>query len=85
MSLLNQKWNIGSFRNQTSLAFPQVPSEKFCGFLHSVKAREDRRGSPTYLNTFNLTSHQSSLVTFLTIVDRLQFSPLRCYFWHSVC
>ena len=50
MSLLNQKWNIGSFRNQTSLAFPQVPSEKFHGFLHSVKAREDRRGSPTYLS-----------------------------------
>ena len=52
MSLLNQKWDMGSFRNQTSLAFPQGPAEKFHGFLHSVKARVGRRGSPAYLNTF---------------------------------
>lgn len=50
MSLLNQKWDISSFRNQTSLAFPQGPAEKFRGFLHSVKARAGRRGSPAYLS-----------------------------------
>ena len=53
-----------------------------------ILCRHGRAGEvlqPTYLNAFNLTCHQSPIVTLLMQNDRLLFSPLKCHCWHPMC